>query len=526
MQKHNEMAAVKDNGFGAQLPKNLIANIAYFIVNLIIGLILVPYFVSTLGVAAYGLIPLATSITGYVGIVVQSLNTSVSRYLTVDLQQEDFTAANQTFNTAIFGLSLLLLLMVPVLVIVAYFIPDIFNVPAGYETDAILLFLGVSASFLIRSWSGNFTVQLFACNRLDLQNVVNIVNIIVQTGLIALFFTLYRPNLAFVGLAYLIGAISASVMAIMMAKRVCPHLKISIRSVNLSRLKLLTNMSWWVIVNQIGTLLFIQIDLIVVNMLFGATSAGEYAVVLNWGVLLRNVASMIAGVLTPMVFTYYAKEQITALINMMRGSVKMMGFLMALPIGFICGFAPQILTIWVGEKFTYLAPLMVLMVFHLTINLSVMPLFPINVAYNKIRVPGIVTLLMGMMNIALAILLPLLAGWGFYGVAAAGAIVLTLKNAVFTPWYATRVMNIKALTFAGAMLPGIISAITIAIAGWITGALLPVTSLTTLVITGVAITIVYSVLLWQFGLSSLERKIFKSYMPGIAEKIRKSASRN
>ena len=209
----------------------------------------------------------------------------------------------------------------------------------------------------------------------------------------------------------------------------------------MSRLKLLTDMSWWVIVNQIGTLLFLQIDLIVVNMLFGATSAGEYAVVLNWGVLLRNAASMIAGVLTPIVFTYYAKEQIAALINMMRSSVRMMGLLMALPIGFICGFAPQILTIWVGEKFAYLAPLMILMVFHLTVNLSVMPLFSINVAYNKIRVPGIVTLLMGGMNISLAFLLPLLAGMGFYGVAAAGAIVLTLKNAVFTPWYAAKVMN-------------------------------------------------------------------------------------
>ncbi len=521
MQKHNEIASVKNKGFGTQLPKNLIANIIFFLINIIIGIILVPYFVSTLGVAAYGLIPLAASITGYVGIVVQSLNTSVSRYLTVDLQQEDFAAANRTFNTAIFGLSLLLLLMIPVIIVVSYFIPDIFSVPAGYETDAILLFLGVSASFLIRSWSGNFTVQLFAYNRLDLQNIVNIVNIIVQTGLIVLFFTMYRPNLALVGLAYLLGAISASVIGIIMARKICPCLKISIRSIDMSRLKLLTNMSWWVIVNQIGTLLFLQIDLIVVNMIYGATSAGEYAVVLNWGVLLRNAAATIAGVLTPMVFTYYAKEHIVALIDMMRSSVKMMGLLMALPIGFICGFAPQILTIWVGEKYTYLAPLMILMVFHLAINLSVMPLFSINVAYNKIRVPGIVTLLMGGMNVSLAILLPLLAGWGFYGVAAAGAIVLTLKNAVFTPWYAAKVMGIKVSTFAGSMLPGIISTIIIAVAGLLAGAFLPITSFATLVISGIAITIAYAILLWKFGLSPSERKTFKSFIPSITKKNKK-----
>jgi membrane protein EpsK len=192
---------------------------------------------------------------------------------------------------------------------------------------------------------------------------------------------------------------------------------------------------------------------------------------------------------------------------------------MALPIGFICGFAPQILTIWVGEKFTYLAPLMILMVFHLTVNLSVMPLFSINVAYNKIRVPGIVTLLMGGMNISLAFLLPLLAGMGFYGIAAAGAIVLTLKNAVFTPWYAAKVMNLKATTFAWSMLPGIVSTIIIAIVGWIAGSFLQINSLATLVTAGIAITIGYGILIWIFGLSSPERKIFKSYVPSTKKEM-------
>jgi len=65
----------------AQFPRNLTANIAYFLVNIVIGVRLVPYFINTLGVAAYGIIPLATSITGYVAIVVQSLNTAVTRFL-------------------------------------------------------------------------------------------------------------------------------------------------------------------------------------------------------------------------------------------------------------------------------------------------------------------------------------------------------------------------------------------------------------------------------------------------------------
>jgi O-antigen/teichoic acid export membrane protein len=77
-------------GFAAQLPRNLAANIAYFLVNIVIGILLVPYFIDTLGVAAYGLIPLATSITGYVAIVVLSLNITVTRFLIVELQRENY----------------------------------------------------------------------------------------------------------------------------------------------------------------------------------------------------------------------------------------------------------------------------------------------------------------------------------------------------------------------------------------------------------------------------------------------------
>ncbi|NLA39425.1 MAG: polysaccharide biosynthesis protein, partial [Methanomicrobiales archaeon] len=211
--------------FAGQFPRNLAANIVYFLVNLVIGVLLVPYFVSTLGIAAYGLIPLATSITGYVAIVVQALNTAVSRFLTVDLQQGDYDAANRTFNTAFFAFSAVLLLMAPLVIAVAWLAPSIFHIPAGQEGSAVILFLGVSTATLIRFWSGNYTVQLFAYNRLDLQNLVNATNIVVQVGFIILLFTLFGPDLALIGVAYLAGAVVASAISIILAHRVCPYLR-------------------------------------------------------------------------------------------------------------------------------------------------------------------------------------------------------------------------------------------------------------------------------------------------------------
>jgi len=499
--------------FADQLPRNLLANFVYFLVSVVIGILLVPYFVSNLGVAAYGLIPLATSITGYVAIIVQSLNAVVSRFLTLDLQREDYAAANRTFNTAFFGLTAIILLTVPVVLAVAWFVPSIFHVPTGQESGAVLLFLGVCAAFLISSWTGNFTVQLFAYNRLDLQNLINLTYLLVQTGLIVLLFTLFGPDLALVGSAYLTGAVVASGLSIFFARRVCPYLILSIRSFDRRRVKDLCEMGWWVVISQVGVLLFLSIDLIVVNLLFGATSAGEYSIALQWGILLRTVAGLLSGVLTPTILSYYAREQTQSLIQVTKSAVKLMGLAMALPIGLVCGFAPQLLTVWVGSEFTYLAPLIVLLTVSLPVNLAVLPLFSINVAYNRVRVPGVVTLVMGVCNIALAVTLSHQTGWGYYGVAAAGAIVLTTKNAFFTPWYATKVLGVEVHTFTRSMLSGVAATILVGILAATLAAFLPLAVLPMLVVAGTVMTLVYLAAVWSFGLNKFERRLFKSYLP-------------
>ena len=172
-----------------------------------------------------------------------------------------------------------------------------------------------------------------------------------------------------------------------------------------------------------------------------------------------------------------------------------------------------------GEEFAFLAPLMVLLTVHLAVNLAVLPLFPINVAYNRVRVPGIVTFFMGIGNFGLAVALPLLTGLGYYGVAAAGAIVLTLKNAIFTPWYATRVLGVGAHTFTRSMLPGIVATGLIGVAAATLGGILQLPALVTLAVAGAAITLVYLAAVWVLGLNGFERGLFESYLPPVLRRI-------
>lgn len=503
----------KQESLSKQLPKNLIFNFGYFILNIIIGLLLVPYFIDTLGVAGYALIPLATSVTSYVNLVILSLNSSVSRYLTIDIQKEDYQQANLTFNTALFGTLALIIVMLPIVFLISYYAPVFFEIPFDQKQDAMLLFIGVITAFLLRAWTSNFGVSLFAHNRLDLQKIIDSINVLVQVFLIIILFTIFSPKLSYIGLSYLVSALIASIVTISFSRKVNPHLRIKVKDFKYGYLRRITETGGWITINQIGSLFYLQIDLIVVNKLFGIVAGGEYSIVLMWSILLRGVAGILAGVLTPVVLSHYAKNKFQEIILMSQSSVKFMGLAMALPIGIICGYSPLVLSLWVGPEFVKLWPLMIIHLLHLVINLSVLPLFAINVAYNKVKIPGLVTFFMGIGNLLLAITLPLITDWGYYGVAIAGAIMLTAKNSFFTPLYTAKIMGISKKTFVTSMIPGIILAFLVAGISGIFYQYIDLSNLLLLAISCIIIFIVYIGFSWTSFLNEGERRIIQSFIP-------------
>jgi membrane protein EpsK len=492
---------------GAQASKNLGANIAYFAINIVIGIFLTPFFIETLGVAAYGVIPLATSLIGYIGLLTNSLNSAVSRHLTIDMQRSNVEEANRTFNSAFFGVTKVILAMVPIILIVSLFAPSLFGVPSENALDATWLFVGIGLAFLIRSWSSGLTVTLYASNRLDLINIINLTNVVVQVGFIVALFTISGPSLARIGLSYLLGAAIATAATIVMYRKMNETLSIKYGCYDSNKFREIAQMGGWIIINEIGALLLLNIDLIVVNYLYGNTVGGEYAIAYQWVGLLRGLASTFISILGPIILIAYADRQQERIIALSKSAVKLTGIGIALPVGLLCGFAPLILTLWVGAEFADLAPLMILLTSHLVINTAVIPLFQINVAFYKVRLPAIVTLITGAGNVILAFILATYVGWGVYGIASAGLITLTLKNIVFTPIYASMVLGVPKSTFYPAVIPGAMATVLVATMSLILSIFVSMDSIVILILTSGAITTVYALFTWKVLMNESERSI-------------------
>jgi membrane protein EpsK len=431
----------------ARLKANLSANIAQLGLSMVVGVWYAPFLVRKLGPGAYGLIPLTAVITSYMALVTIGLESAVGRFETIALKRENHKDANLVFNVALWGsVGLCLLLLVPASIAVLH-VQHLIRIPPGFETSTRWLFSATVLAFLLNQIKTPFTVSFFCENRLDLQNLVNAGETLVRVGLVMALFTFVAPRIEYVGIALLVGNSVALLGTIWCWRVLTPTLSVQWRAFDWGMLKRLCSTGGWVVVSQIGVMLYLNIDLVVANNLFGAEQGGRYAAVLQLPFLIRSFSLAVGGVFAPTTFHIYARDDIAGLVAYLGRSMKFLGLIIALPIGLTCGFAEPLLRIWLGRSFGSMAPLLVIMTAHLCINLAMYPLYPLPLALNRVRTPGLVTLAVGVANLALALFLARVAGWGLYGIAAAGAITLTIRHLFFTPLYSAYILNQPWRTF-------------------------------------------------------------------------------
>jgi membrane protein EpsK len=426
---------------------NLAANIGVLVLSLLIALWYTPYLIHHLGVAAYGLIPLIVQVTGYLAILTLALNSAVGRWITIAIERREYDEANRYFNASFFGSLFLIAVLAAPAGFAASHVPRLISVPAGQELQARWLMGCAVTVFFLDALLTPFGVATYCTNRFDLQNLVVITDRIVPIGVVVVLFSLFTPRLWQVGLAMVAATLVSGGVSLRLWRKLTPMLRLSSSTFDIGAVFKLASFGGWIAVNQVGVVLFLAIDLLVVNRLFGPAAGGRYAAVMQWSSLLRLLAGTIAVVFGPTILYIYARNDPEGLVTYSLRATKFMGLLLALPIGLVCGFATPLLRTWLGPEFAGLAPLMFLMTIHLGVNLAVTPLFNIQTATNRVAVPGVVTLVTGAANLGLALLLAGPAGWGLYGVAAAGAIMLTAKNLVFTPVYAAHCLGRKSLAF-------------------------------------------------------------------------------
>lgn len=436
--------------------RNAISNVISFVFNAATSFIMVPYQIAHLGISNYGMVGVANSFVSYTQILTVALTVTMVRFVIQRLAVSDIEGARKYFTTQFVSIIWFSAIFFPICCVVSYYTPAFINIPPGQETNTRWLFVSAYASFFLVLFANPFTVAQFTKQRFDLRNYIDIGNQVVRYSVWILLFTLMTPALWHIGAGFVCGAAFTLVSAIITFRKLIPEFGTHLRGFDWSKFRDIMKMGTWIVTTQVGFILYLSVDVLIINQVLSSAAAGKYGIILQFAIQLRALSSMMTGMITPMAIASYAKKETAALAENIARCVKFVSMGMAIAIGIICGIAVPFLSWWLGPKYAVLAPLVWLILAHQIVNCGVQPIFNINVAANKIAMPAVFTLIGGTIKLILAFILLKYTRMGIYGVAISTIIGFAVNNWVFTPIYAARTIGTSCWPFYRALLPSLI----------------------------------------------------------------------
>ena len=492
---------------------NIVSNLAFMVVNFITGLLLVPYYIDVLGVAAYAIIPVATSITGYITLISDSLSSTVSRYLTINLNT-DLTSARRTFNSAVIGFTWIVLAATPLILIISLLAPHIFDISTNTMESVRFLFVFVISAVLITVWGNNFVTVMYSKNRIDLTNVVKITQVVVQIALIVLFFSIGLDTVEFVGLAYFVAAVVFSIFGYFMARRLCPELKVVWSQYDKAEFKEISSVGGWVLLNNLGNLLFIQASLLIVNLMLGAEQGGYFSIIVTLVTAMSSLIDTMGSVFTPVIYQLYSEGKAQDMAMISRTAVKAVGLVMSMPVAFLCVFSVEVLTMWVGADYVFLSEVVWVVMFVMIGIGSITPAYPLTMVYLKIQIPGIATFIFGLTNVILAVVLLQFTELGLLGVALSWALTMFVKNCIFNPWYIAKVSGMAPADLHRSLSYGLVMYFVLLVPYYLIECYVPIpSSWVPMIVLGVILLVVHLLVVLKLLLNDEERGIVSECLP-------------
>ena len=337
-------------GNGKRLAINMIANVIAFGVQFGINFLLTPYIVNTLGSEAYGFVPLATNFIGYIGIITVALNSMASRFLTIEMSQGHTKQAQVYFNSVLMANTVLALILAVPSVLVVVFVDKVMNVPVELLGDVQLTFayalLGMEISLVLSVFGNVFYIK----NRLELSAKRNIEGNVLRAVILVTLFAVFKPRIWFVTGTMMIVTIYLALANMYYTHKLTPELKIDRTKFSGKAVKTLLSSGVWNSVNQLSFVLLTTLDIYLANVFLGAQASGEYSLVKMVPNFIQSLVSVLVGVFIPQFTIYFARKQRKELLDSIDFSIKCMGYMLMLPVGFLMVFGADFFHVWVPSQ--------------------------------------------------------------------------------------------------------------------------------------------------------------------------------
>lgn len=438
---------------------NLIGQLLSFVCSLGISFFLTPYVVASLGKEAYGFVGLANSITSYITLFTVAINGMLSRYVTVEYSRKNYEDASGYFSTALIAQGILALLLLVPMMLLAGNMDRIFDVSPQLAPDVKILWAMLFLTFLCGLPAAGFGSATYATNRLEISALINILISVVRSVLLVVAFVFFTPHVWYMGLA----SIAASVVSItsnMIAKRrLMPEVKLARKHFDWKYVHRLVTVGVWNSLNRLQQILYTGLDLTITNLFINSSEMGILSIAKTVPTQISTLISTISGTFDPTMTIAYAKGDQEDFLRQTKFAMKFSGFFCSVPILGFVAFGRQFYGLWMSSlsdgEIWKIHILAVLTLLPQVFSVYVFPLYTVNTITTKLKVPVLLSIAIGVVNVVTVFVLLKTTSLGVYAVAGVSSILWLFRIFLFVPTYAAWTLELPLHTFYGPLLRGV-----------------------------------------------------------------------
>ena len=443
-----------------QLVKNMATQTFSFAISMIISFFLTKFIVEKIGAEVYGFVGLSNNITSYVTVFTAAINSLANRYITIAYVKGDTESANKYFSSVTAANIFVVVLITVPAVLMLVWLEKMIHIPASHIADVKALWAFVFAMFAIQLVFGRMEVATFAKNRLDLSAMRNMESNVIKLVLLLALYMFFSPKVFYVGISAFVCSLYVIAANARYMRKLTPELKFSRALVDGSAVKEMMGVGIWNSANQMSQMLFTGLDLLIANLFIGAAGMGLLSISKTLPVHIITFIGMIAGVFYPAMTISYAKDDKGEFIHETNFAVRVSGLICSVPVIGIMMFGEPFYRLWLPSlsagEIREVSILAILTLIPQYFSMYLFPLYQVNTLTCKLKVPSIVNVALGVVNVVLVFALLKFTNLGLYAIAGVSSVLLTLRILIFVPMYAAYSLKKNIFTFYPPLIRGMI----------------------------------------------------------------------
>jgi len=430
---------------------NLSTNFLAFLIQFVISFFVTRTVVTVAGQEANGFLGMANDFIVYLSVISAVLNSVVSRFITIALNNNDIERANRYYNSTLLANLVLAAFFVIVGVL---FIPNmdkVLDINPSLVNSVKITFMLTLITYIITVITSIFTVGTYVKNRLDINAVRNTIQYLIRLILIIIFFVTIDVQIYFVSVASMVATFCIAISNIKLNKRLLPELKFDTNYFSIVAVKEIVASGCWIGLSNLSTIFIRYLDLVVSNLFLGATVMGLLSTARTMPNYITSLVTTMGALFSPEFVIAFAKNDIDELVVKVKRAMKLMALMLYVP---ICGFimlSDTYYRLWLHsvsqEDLRIIITLSTITIIQAFLNSVTLPVAQLSVVTNKVKLPVIVSFLCGIGNLVVVAVLLKFTSLGVYAIVLSSTGILLLRYIVFNCWYGEYMLGIKRGTF-------------------------------------------------------------------------------